>query len=117
MVWSVCGLSLRSTCAWAAVSGVAALSDPSLLERLSRAADWLGFLVKAALEARVGSPPTVAGRRLRIVDATSLCRPGADRTTWRLHVSYDLAGGAVDALALSDVHGGGKSDPLGAAGR
>jgi Transposase DDE domain len=106
MVWSVCGLSLRSTCAWAAVSGVAALSDPSLLERLSRAADWLGFLVKSALEARVGSPPTVAGRRLRIVDATSLCRPGADRTTWRLHVSYDLAGGVVDALALSDVHGG-----------
>src|SRR4051812_30342618 len=51
MVWSVCGLSLRSTCAWAAVSGVAALSDASLVERLSRAADWLGFLVKAALEA------------------------------------------------------------------
>src|SRR5262249_4443908 len=31
--------------------------------------------------------------------------PGADRTTWRLHVGYDLASGQVDQVELTDVHG------------
>ena len=46
-----------------------------------------------------------AGYRLRALDATSICQPGADRTTWRLHVGYDLATGQVDQLELTDVHG------------
>jgi hypothetical protein len=46
-----------------------------------------------------------AGYRLRALDGTSICQPGADRTTWRLHVGYDLASGQVDQLELTDVHG------------
>jgi hypothetical protein len=46
-----------------------------------------------------------AGYRLRALDGTSICEPGADRTTWRLHVGYDLATGQVDQLELTDVHG------------
>jgi hypothetical protein len=46
-----------------------------------------------------------AGHRLRALDGTSICQPGADRTTWRLHVGYDLATGQIDQLALTDVHG------------
>ena len=46
-----------------------------------------------------------AGYRLRALDGTSVCRPGADNTTWRLHVGYDLATGQVDQLELTDVHG------------
>jgi hypothetical protein len=46
-----------------------------------------------------------AGYRLRALDGTSICQPGADRTTWRLHVGYDLATGQVDQLELTDVHG------------
>jgi hypothetical protein len=42
---------------------------------------------------------------LRALDATSICQPGADGTTWRLHVGYDLATGQVDQLELTDVHG------------
>jgi hypothetical protein len=106
MIWSVCGLSLRNTCAWAAGCGVAELSDASLNDRLSGTADWLGFLVGSVIQERIGAAPSVAGRRLRVVDATTICRPGADRTTWRLHVGYDLAKGQVDALTLTDVHGG-----------
>jgi hypothetical protein len=86
--------------------GVAELSDASLNDRLSGTADWLGFLVGSVIQERIGAAPSVAGRRLRVVDATTICRPGADRTTWRLHVSYDLVKGQVDALTLTDVHGG-----------
>src|SRR3954449_8322617 len=100
MIWSVCG---RSPCNTG--GGVAELSDASLNDRLSGTADWLGFLVGSVIQERIGAAPSVAGRRLRVVDATTICRPGADRTTWRLHVSYDLAKGQVDALTLTDVHG------------
>src|SRR3979411_846933 len=46
-----------------------------------------------------------AGYRLRALDGTSICQPGADRTTWRLHVGYDLATGQVDQLESTDLHG------------
>jgi hypothetical protein len=46
-----------------------------------------------------------AGYRLRALDGTSICEPGADRTTWRLHVGYDLASGQVDQLELTDGRG------------
>src|SRR5258708_2336262 len=61
----------------------------------------------AALIAERTKAPTKrwAGHRLRVLDATSIWQPGADRTTWRLHVGYDLATGQVDQLELTDVHG------------
>jgi hypothetical protein len=100
------GMSLRETCAWAEAGGIVSLSDPSLLERLCKAAPWLGDIV-AALIAEQAKGPTGrwAGYRLRALDGTSICEPGADRTTWRLHVGYDLATGQVDQLELTDVHG------------
>ena len=100
------GMSLRETCAWAEAGGIASLTDPSLLERLCKAAPWLGDIL-AALIAEQAKMPTGrwAGYRLRALDGTSICEPGADRTTWRLHVGYDLASGQVDQLELTDVHG------------
>jgi hypothetical protein len=41
---------------------------------------------------------------LRALDGTSISEPGADGTTWRLHVGYDLATGQVDQITLTDVH-------------
>ena len=100
------GMSLRETCAWAEAGGIAKLSDPSLLERLCKAAPWLGDIVAALIAERAKmSGRCWAGYRLRALDGTSICQPGADRTTWRLHVGYDLATGQVDQLELTDVHG------------
>jgi hypothetical protein len=101
-----CGMSLRETCAWAEASGIASLSDPSLLERLGNAAPWLGDIVGALIAEQAKVPAgRWAGYRLRALDGTSICQPGANRTTWRLHVGYDLATGQVDQLELTDVHG------------
>src|ERR1700731_950363 len=100
------GMSLRETCAWAEAGGIASLSGPSLLERLCKAGPWLGDIVAALIaeQAKV-SAGRWAGYRLRALDGTSICQPGADRTTWRLHVGYDLATGQVDQLELTDVYG------------
>jgi Transposase DDE domain len=107
MAYGGCGMSLRETCAWAEALKLASLSEPSLMERLCKAAPWLGDIVAALLV----KPATMlgkrwAGYRLRAIDATALCQPGADRTTWRLHVGFDLASGQVDQLALTDGRGG-----------
>jgi len=101
------GMSLRETCAWAEAGGiVVSLSDPSLLERLCKAAPWLGDIVAALIGEQAKVPAERwAGYRLRALDGTSICEPGADRTTWRLHVGYDLATGQVDQLELTDGHG------------
>ena len=101
------GMSLRETCAWAEAGEIARLSDPSLFHRVRKAGPWLGDIL-AALIAEQASGPVArwAGYRLRVLDGTAICQPGADRTTWRLHVGYDLANGQVDQLELTDEHGG-----------
>jgi hypothetical protein len=106
LAYGGCGMSLRETCAWAGALKLASLSEPSLMERLCKAAPWLGDIV-AALIIQQAKRPTKrwAGYRLRAIDATAICQPGADRTTWRLHVGYDLASGQVDQITLTDGRG------------
>lgn len=107
MAYGGCGMSLRETCAWAAAVGLADLKDPSLLDRLCNAAPWLGDIVAALVRRQIEVPAKRwSGYRLRALDATTLCQPGADRTTWRLHVGYDLATRQVDQIELTDVRGG-----------
>src|ERR1700751_12286 len=106
MAYGGCGMSLRETCAWAAAAGIAQLKGPSLIDRLCNAAPWLGDIVATMIAKQAAVPAKRwAGYRLRALDATTICQPGADRTTWRLHVGYDLATGHVDQLELTDVHG------------
>jgi hypothetical protein len=108
------GMSLRETCAWAEAGEiVSSLSDPSLIERLCKAAPWLGDILAALIaeQAKV-SGGRWAGYRLRALDGTSICEPGADRTSWRLHVGYDLATGQVDQLEVTDGRGAEKLQRL-----
>ena len=106
LAYGACGMSLRETCAWAEAAEIASLSDPSLLERLAKAAGWLGDMMGALIAEQAKMPAgRWAGHRLRALDGTSICQPGADRTTWRLHVGYDLASGQVDHIELTDGRG------------
>ena len=107
LAYGGCGMSLSETCAWAEALKLASLSEPSLLERLCKAAPWLGDIVAALITRQATTPAKRwAGYRLRAIDATALCQPGADRTTWRLHVGFDLASGQVDQITLTDGRGG-----------
>jgi hypothetical protein len=113
LAYGGCGMSLRETCAWAKATGVARLSDPALLERLEKAGPWRADLVGALIAQQAAVPAgRWAGHRLRALDATSICQPGADRTSWRLHVGYDLATGQVDQLELTDGRGAEKLQRL-----
>lgn len=97
------GNSLRGSVAWAEASALAELSPPALQSRLAKAADWLQFIARRLLEqTRPQLQGAWAGRRLRVIDASAICQPGADRTTWRLHLTYDLSGGVDDFELTGD---------------
>lgn len=126
--YSICGLSLRGAAAWAEVGAVARLSNVALLKRLRGAADWLGEIIAAILSDRLrrhaalarerhGSageaigPGAAGGRRLLLIDATTLSEPGSRKTDWRVHVGYRLgAQPCIEQLELSD---GGGAESLG----
>src|SRR5712664_1024154 len=82
MAYGGCGMSLRETCAWAEALKLASLSEPSLMERLCKAAPWLGDIV-AALIAQQATVPAKrwAGYRLppstrpRFVSPAPIARP------------------------------------------
>src|SRR5690349_1674866 len=53
LVYSLCGLSLRATAAWAQAQGLARVSDVALLKRLRKAAPWVGQVLAAKLAERI----------------------------------------------------------------
>lgn len=107
LVYAWGALSLRTTAAWARHQQVATLSDVALLERFQKAESWLAWMLSQTLRARCALPalPTLP-YRVRVVDATILCRPGSHGTDWRVHVGLDLSSLQSDQVELTDAHGG-----------
>jgi len=103
--YSVCDFSLRQTAAWAEVSGLGHLSDVAVLKRLRGAGDWLAHVVVRCLQER-GVAVGRTSRRVRVVDATVVSRPGSRGTDWRLHLGLDLEAGRISSFELTGVEGG-----------
>jgi hypothetical protein len=108
LAYAMGGMSLRTTAAWAEQRGlVPSLSDVALLKRLTRAPEWLSWIVRQKLAERVALPGWAApGLRVRLLDATALSRPGSAGTDWRLHLSFGLATWGIDSAELTDSSGG-----------
>ena len=102
------GLSLRAAAAWAGVSGLADLSDTAVMNRLRKAADWLGkiagALLRGAAAASTALDGPLPGRRLRIADGSMITGPGG-KPKWRLHAAYDPVAGRFTDLGLTDERG------------
>jgi hypothetical protein len=100
------GLSLNQTAAWAAMQGLAQLSDPAVKYRLDQAVPFLKALLEQQLAERAGGA-TIRwpGRRLRVVDGTHISQPGSTGSDWLIHAGYDLGGGGFFHLELTDKHG------------
>jgi hypothetical protein len=102
------GLSLRAAAAWAGMSGLADLSDTAVMNRLRKAADWLGEIAGALLRRAAAASATLdgplPGRRLRIADGSMITGPGGT-PKWRLHAAYDPVAGRFTDLGLTDERG------------
>jgi len=107
LAYSLCGLSLRATAAWAETQGLASISDVALLKRLRKAAPWVGQVLAAKLADRVeGLEPQPLAYRLRIVDATTATVPGSKGTDYRVHLGFDLGSLAIDWIEVTGAEGG-----------
>jgi len=106
MTYGFCELSLRQTAAYAQSVGFASISDVGILKRLRRCDKWLGELLAQKLAERAGVSLPRNQFRLRIVDATTVNRPGTHGTDWRLHIGMNLGLGQLDHVELTDAKGG-----------
>lgn len=90
LIWSLGGLSLRATAAWAQARQLARLSDVALLKRLRKATAWFGQILGATLAQRAGALGVEPCHyRLCMVDATTVSRPGSQGADYRLHLAWD----------------------------
>lgn len=107
MAYGFCGMSLRRTAAWAADTGLATISDVSLLERFRKGASWLGHVLAIKLADHAAlMPERTPGLNARLIDATTVTRIGGKGIDWRLHLTLNLASLKVDAIELTDSSGG-----------
>ncbi len=104
LAYALSGWPLRLVAVWAALRGLGELSDVAVLYRLRGARGWLGVLVAALVAdgraATLGRPV-----RLRLVDATTVSRPGSTGADWRVHLSLSLEPLAIDGVELTDGRG------------
>lgn len=105
LLYSACDYSLKASGARAAALGMAQLSAPAVLQRLRKAADWLGYLVVRWLQQR-GLASVGIGLPIRLVDATGVSQPGSSGTDWRVHLGLDLAHQRISHVELTDATGG-----------
>ncbi|MFL5288659.1 MAG: hypothetical protein ACJ8AW_48830 [Rhodopila sp.] len=100
------GLSLNQTAVWAAMQGLARLSDPAVKYRLDQAVPFLKALLEQQLAERAGGPTLCwPGRSLHVVDGSHISQPGSQGSDWLVHGGYDLGGGGFFHLELTDKHG------------
>lgn len=101
------GLSLKQAVARARAQGLATMSDVALLKRLRSSEGWLRELARLMFESsRFARPARApAGRRLRVVDATTVEEPGATGTDYRVHFCVGLLDLRCDFFAVTDARG------------
>lgn len=106
ITYGFCGFSLRQTAAYAQTIGFATISDVALLKRLRRCGPWLGELLANKLAQRAGRGELPGNKLLlRLIDATTVARPGSTGIDWRLHMSMNVSRGRVDHIELTDAKG------------
>lgn len=97
------GCSLRETAARAQAAGLAEVSDVALLKRLRSCGPWFQWMTQelaaAMAVAQADGDAMLAGRRVRLVDGSSVSEPGATGSDWRLHYALNL-----QTLSCDEVH-------------
>lgn len=98
------GWSLRQTAVRAAEGGLVRVSDVALLKRLRHCGEWFGWMVQQLVgQVAPTVPELLPGRRVRLVDGSVVCEPGARGATWRLHYAIDLATLRCDEAHVTPV--------------
>jgi hypothetical protein len=102
LIHLVDGCSLRETAVRADAGGLIKVSDVALLGRLRGSGEWFRWMVEQMSRRLSGTGQDVLpGKRVRLVDASVVCEPGATGSTWRLHYMIDLSTLACEQLQVT----------------
>lgn len=100
-------LPLRQTVAMVAEAGGPSLSAMRLHMKMRRACPYLQCLVERMVTWTAEAKPELwAGYKMTLIDATSLCGPGATGQDARIHTKLRAADVAVLEAMVTDVKGG-----------
>src|ERR1035438_5092334 len=102
------GCSMAETAVRAHVAGLGSISAVGVFKRLRAAGPWLRWLAqqeRGAAELPVGA----LGRRVRAVDATTVCEPGSTGGDWRAHSAVNLGDMQCDFFQLTELRQGGET--------
>lgn len=102
LIHLVDGCSLRETAVRAHAGGLAKVSDVALLGRLRGSGEWFRWMVEQMSQRlSSASQEVLPGKRVRLVDASVVCEPGATGSTWRLHYMIDLSTLACEQVQVT----------------
>ncbi|MDH3461339.1 MAG: hypothetical protein OEM00_10285 [Burkholderiaceae bacterium] len=83
------------------------VSDVALLGRLRGSGEWFRWMVEQmSCRLSATSQEVLPGKRVRLVDASVVCEPGATGSTWRLHYMIDLSTLACEQLLVTSPEEG-----------
>ena len=100
-----CGNSLDAIVGRAGELGmVEHLCDNVLDRHFAKMVPWISYLLGQQLAGAAATFPWGTPLRVRLLDATTLARPGATGTDWRLHMGLDLRTGLIDYLAVTGAN-------------
>jgi hypothetical protein len=102
LIHLVDGCSLRETAVRARASGLADVSDVALLGRLRGCGEWFRWMgEQMSRRLSTTAREVFKGKRVRLVDASVVCEPGATGSTWRLHYMIDMSTLACEQLQVT----------------
>ncbi|HEU5383852.1 MAG TPA: transposase [Ktedonobacteraceae bacterium] len=101
LAWVLGRWSYRSLACWSVLLGIADISERAWRKRIRHCGDWLAWVLS-----RLCMPlPEVSqtkGKRLCLVDGTTLGHVGGTGDDWRLQFTYDLVEGCLVDVRLGD---------------
>lgn len=101
------GTSLRETAARAKAAQLMSVSDVALLKQLRKCGAWFGWMTRELMTQLGHADLTVLpGKRLRLIDGSVVCEPGATGTRWRVHYSLNLGNLCCDEVHVTGLETG-----------
>jgi hypothetical protein len=99
--------SYKETVCLAELGGLPHVSSVTLWRRLAKAANWFRWMIDELLKKYpVQSELDFLPRKIRLLDGSTVSKPGSRGTDWRLHTTLDIRTLAADFLMITDCKTG-----------
>lgn len=105
LLYLVEGRSLKETALRVKQADLASVSSVAIWKRLKRSGEWFRLMNESMLVSwhrRESLDGLLPGRRLRLVDGTTVCEPGKTGSSWRIHYAVEFSTLRCDCVGIFD---------------